>query len=1157
MPTLRLRIERALADDTVKIQHELFEACAISFLRKLHPNIESVSGGTDGGLDGRFIQDGKTLGILVTSTRKPEGSTANLRKNLKSVSSNYPDIDTIIFASLANVSMKLRQQLENIAHKSGFTLAEVFGREWFTDQFYNNPEWRTTVLGIPDDPSCFSLSPRGWDQRFAECHTIGREQIFDQISGSRCDLLFYGLPGVGKTHITGCLSGAVFLNLHANRQGLVDDLLNLHPSYVVIDDAGLKIDKIRLLCEIRELEGFSFRIIATCWPQQRDDVAQELDQPTFIEVDRLTPAEIGEIVRAKGVNRKADIARILAQADGRPGWAVNLASLITEQHNLRAVWSGVGLRAAVESSMRKLGLDNRARIVLGTLALIGDLDERDFPRLAALLGIPRLDIAETLETVATAGLVDVSLQRTYNVLSTANQPTNLFCTQPGLMRTSLAGAVYFSNNNQPATIDEVKKLFPDKIEAILQSQCDTYHIEAERVSLPSEKEIQTWSVNNRSAPLLRSYSAIGPRQSEFCSAAVLRRVKECVKASNSMEGLDIAEEFASAMGVMYWSVGSPIIENFLLTLQLVDRPSIDSQPVITALSKSLQSTYPGEPPSARRTIDFLECLEKASVPQELEPALVRVVAQLATPTFEISYLDPEIPSQIVLTHGAWGQETLKEIGGLVLEMVAAKCQGLPPRSQCHLIDLLRKWVHLAYYGQSFTLLTEQRDAARNVALSLAKTISESISNPGVIEQFNNVAEPLGLQIDAPDFLFSALSRDPDFVLNIEQALQQRDELIATALKPFLTQDPAELMTWLDDHAGAFCLVKSGSGVPGVFLSLASQDIDHLAWTKAAHTFGYIIEALPLVAEVIKRDSVSIVDLESLARSEKGFQILLQTVIEHSTNPVTVQWCLGRASVSHFKSLDRASIWRSNALTREALFTHPNAAVRGFCAAVWSASPSLDTQDEYWRNAIVDYGFWDGECVDLFYDVALENIFLADVALFIQLFRFHLHASPPNYIVRLEPWSYAMNSAKPEVKSQVWGHIADAPQACDAFWAVANDDIDWVKSEVSAPNFGLTASNLLRAYALSVHGSYALSDLAEALRPLQPDPFELLGSVESGVFTGPESAVLQKRLQELQKLSTSKDRYLSKIGRAGVEIYEPRLTMVQKREREAEIRGRLA
>ena len=77
-----------------------------------------------------------------------------------------------------------------------------------------------------------------------------------------------------------------------------------------------------------------------------------------------------------------------------------------------------------------------------------------------------------------------------------------------------------------------------------------------------------------------------------------------------------------------------------------------------------------------------------------------------------------------------------------------------------------------------------------------------------------------------------------------------------------------------------------------------------------------------------------------------------------------------------------------------------------------------------------------------------------------------------------------------------------------------------------------------------------------MRPLRPDPFELLVAMESGLFTGPESEVLRQRLDTMQSLSANGDPYLAEIGRAGITRYEPRLTRVLQREREAEVRGRL-
>ena len=43
-----------------------------------------------------------------------------------------------------------------------------------------------------------------------------------------------------------------------------------------------------------------------------------------VEVGRMTKAELGEILRERGITRDSMLRRILDQADGRPAWAVRL-----------------------------------------------------------------------------------------------------------------------------------------------------------------------------------------------------------------------------------------------------------------------------------------------------------------------------------------------------------------------------------------------------------------------------------------------------------------------------------------------------------------------------------------------------------------------------------------------------------------------------------------------------------------------------------------------------------------------------------------------------------------------------------------------------------------------------------------------------------------
>ena len=987
-------------------------------------------------------------------------------------------------------------------------------------------------------------------------HTIGRQQTFDKINRCDSDVLLFGLPGIGKTHVAANLPNVVFLNSTVVGPGLVDDLLSFRPSHVVVDDSGRKTSQIQLLREVREAENFDFKIVATCWPHQRSDVARNLNQPTEIHIDRLSRAEIGEILRARGIARTALIARILEQSDGRPGWAINLANLIIEHKDIHTAWSGIGLQAAVVTSIENLGLDRRALTVLGTLALIGELDERETPRFADLLGIPRIEMIELLESIATAGLIDVSLQRTYEVLRAVGQPMNLYGTQPGLMSASLACAVFFSEVSQPVSIAEVKTAFPEKVGSVLQRQCDSYHLNSQRNYLPDNEEIEHWGVLKQDTTLLQSFAAIGPRQSCFCAEATLRGVHDLLQKGNSGKALLLAEGFAASIGVMHWSDDSSVIQSFLGILNLLSTANVDYQNAIGKLITSLQYTMPGEVPSPKRKIEFLRSLREAAIPPEQETVFIRTLSRLATPVFEVSYLDPEQPATFVMTSGAWGIEELERIGELSTQIVRDMWGDLAPLSQSYLLDLLDGWVRIAYLGVTFRISDKQREAAKTVSLSLASFMAKSISDPGVRSRFNDVARPLGLGLEEPDRLFFALSEDLDFRLGTEAAIVHRDASITTALKPYLSCDPGVLMEWLNCHSDSLQLANSKDSIPNLFGVLANQQIDHLIWARSADTAGYTRESKPLIAESVKRGTLSISDVEDLASSKARFQTLLEAVIEHSDDSLVIRECLTRTSTKDFSGVHPYSILRSNALAREALFTHENVEIRSLCAAIWAASPALDVQDDAWRRAILQHDFCEQGCAASLYDEALQNILQHDVDLFAQLFRSHLLSSAEKHSINFTPWEYALDSADPRAKNKVWSQIKCSSQAADAFWAIARNDFAWAKSQTSDPGFKLTAKDLLESYSFTASTTYELMELVEVFRPLHPDAGGLALAMDSGMVSGSESEVLQQRLDILHQLSASDDPYLAEIGKKGVSLYAPRLARAYRRERIAEVRGRL-
>lgn len=1153
MSSLRQRIVRTLDDHSVKIQHEDFEMCTISMLRNLYPNIEAVSGGTDGGLDGRVNQKDETVGVLVTSSRRPEGSRENLRKNLKSVSKNYPHIKAIIFASLARNTMYQRKKLEAIAQELGFTLIAAFDRDWFADQFYEYPDWRETILQIPGDPSCFSRKPPGWNQEFADRYTIGRESIINQINRAQRDVVLYGIPGIGKTHVAASLPNTAFINSYATGAHLIDDLIELRPGYVVVDDAGLNIEKLQLLRDIRHTEGLDFRLIATCWPHQESKVTKELNQAETVRIERLSRAEIGEILRGKGITRLALRSQILDQADGRPGWAINLANLVIQHQDLDAAWYGGGLQKAVEESMEKLGLnDQRSLAILGTLALIGDLDEREIAKFGELLGIPRTDVSGSLENIAKAGLIDVSLQRTYAVISTAKQPMNLYSTQPGLMRASLATAVYFSERNLPVSIVEVKDTFPEKLASILRAQCEGYFLKATRPCLPEFEEVKYLAVEHNDSSLLQLFSAIGPCQSVSCAEAILHRIQSCMEENDRKNALKSAQDFGNALAAMHWSKGSPVIEHLIGAFHILEVAGADCQSAISQLAKNLQTPLPGERPSAEKTIRLLRGIHNAPAPDDFGEVIARLTAALASPIVETISIDPESRSTFILTNGAWEPQTLKQIGEITDQILLSRWQYLPPKAQCQLLELLREWVQIAFRGTMFTLTPDQRDAAKNVALSLATTMSSSITDPGVRKLFNDAATPLNLKLEEPDELFTALVDEYDLRIDTTKAFEKHDAAIIRALAPYLDDEPQILVKWLKRHSASIHLVRNGEGVQALFRVLSSQNIDHHAWLLAAQVAGFVKESQPLLSECVKQNTLSTADLECIGGSMEGFQTLLETVIECSTDETILEHCLVRATADNFVHISHAAIWRSGTLARDQLFTHPNVTIRGRCAAIWAEWPNLDTQNTHWRKAITDYSFATAGASSSFSDEALWGILQGDVDLFTKLFRSAL----VNNNLDFTQWSYAIKSTDAPIKSRIWQNISTVPLSAEAFWVVAGNDITWVKSEVSNVGFKQTADDLLDAYMFALDTDYEVRELAEALRPLQPDADKFVYATEFRSYSGLESDKVQEYLDKFQKLSTDEDPYFSQIGKAGISRYEPRLSKAKKQEREAEVRGRL-
>ncbi len=378
------RIDQALDDTRFRLHPSDFEDCAAALIGHDYPGLVPVTGGTDHGLDAELVKaDGQVLGLIITSSRSWDGAKKSLSGSLKSARDHKKRIDQLIVANLAEVNRQKRIKLAAIAKEFNCELIQVYDRPWFANAIRENPDWRRKILHIEGGAFSLSRSPRGARPDEHQLPTVGRDELLDRATNSDQDLILWGVPGAGKSHVASRLPGALFLEQKPLPERLLDDLLVANPKFVVVDDAGGRTDDIQHLLHARHAENLKFRVAVTCWPHERESIADHLANALAIEIDLLTVEEIGTLLRERGITRTSVIAHLLQQAQGRPAWAINLADLLVQQGSWQAVWTGQALRDQIRAFLRRTKAPAEALQLLATIALVSN-----GPPLRGRIGMP-------------------------------------------------------------------------------------------------------------------------------------------------------------------------------------------------------------------------------------------------------------------------------------------------------------------------------------------------------------------------------------------------------------------------------------------------------------------------------------------------------------------------------------------------------------------------------------------------------------------------------------------------------------------------------------------------------------------------------------------------------------------------------------------------
>lgn len=167
----------------------------------------------------------------------------------------------------------------------------------------------------------------------------GRTTELEFLKSQTGDALLIGQPGSGKTFLLqqfAQTTAAKFLLTH-DPDKAISAMTVACPPIVIIDDAWQRQEIIKRLRHIRSFHTLPFRIVAVCWPFEKNEMRQTLHigPDKILDLERLSRPTIAEIIQevaalCKVTVNDAFLRVVIRQARGLPGLAVALTTAAIE-----------------------------------------------------------------------------------------------------------------------------------------------------------------------------------------------------------------------------------------------------------------------------------------------------------------------------------------------------------------------------------------------------------------------------------------------------------------------------------------------------------------------------------------------------------------------------------------------------------------------------------------------------------------------------------------------------------------------------------------------------------------------------------------------------------------------------------------------------------
>lgn len=1160
------RIDQRLNDPRYGLQQSDFEDCAAALIGHDYPGLVPVTGGTDHGLDAELVKpNGQILGLIITSSRTWEGAKKSLRGSLTSARDHKKRVDQVVVANLVEVNRQKRIRLAAIAMEFKCELIQVYDRPWFANALRDDPVWRRKILHIEGGAFSLSRSPRGARPDEHQLPTVGRDDLLDRAENSDQDLILWGVPGAGKSHVAGRLPGALFLERNTASERLLDDLLAAQPKLVVVDDAGGRTDDIEHLLHARHAENLEFRVAVTCWPHERESVADHIPDALPLEVDLLTVEDIATLLRERGITRTSVVVHLLQQAQGRPAWALNLADLLVQQGAWQAVWTGQALRDQIRAFLRRSKAPAEAIQLLAAIALVSDANEDQTRTIAKLFELSPTQFEELIRSVAIAGLVDVRRNRLWN---SADGRTfdNSYRVVPRTIAASIVADIYFAGHATAVRVSDIKNVLPELLPGILQTQIYAALLGAEEPMVPAAAELLAvlpglgWGPEGDE--LLRTYALINPE----CTRFVFEYLKQAVQ--NAAEGND-EQSCVAATKVLAARVADSLqaekkiecVALFFASLtQLAARGWDYTTPILTVV-EDVQDARNGDFPTSTAIVHL--CAAMASEQAQVLPnhVWVKLACCVLQPTFDGNYMDPEKVNSLVMQSFTWLEEDIYAMYDALEPELFSRIALASNAELADLIEVMSRWARI---GGGYPLPfggvpnSGQQTGARRVAVSLAEAIAPLVATPGLRAVFNREASGLDVKLDEADELFAALTTERDLSEDWEEDRRVRDAELDRALAAYIEQPPSVIMTWLVDHDADLAMLNHGSAAWSVMVRLSRRPNPEI-WLRAALDYGLGRVAIPLISNCVVNGVMTIPLATELLGDAGGRGSLISSVVSECQDAELASLIVDALTVEDIHSLGSSyAIRHAPDSTRHALFAHPDPTVRSSAAALWAAEVSYSSEempdDPDWATAMSDLVVPSGTMRGHMQSKALIILAKTKPETYMTLLARHVEALEG--YDDFDEWEESARELSSAHRFELWNRVRERPMAMNLFWVISAADVDWITKAVSDPTFPLSLSQLLHATRFQFGKRYPLKVLAVMLRPLKWQPDDLLWTLEVGTHWGEDHERLERHLEVCRELVESPEPDLARLGERGVETFGPRLAEAKAAARRAAVRGTL-